>query len=301
MSSIFLHEFLGKSDFRILIYIGYFYNFILVYLSILIWLIVMNHFIKRMLQVWEDIRGQDRSSDGLQNINFDEIISSIFTAGPSYFFVIDFSTMGISHLSHGFEDIHGVRCSEIKKIGDILELNHPDDMEFISKAEAMALNFIIEKIGIEKFTRYKGSYNFRIKTSDGTYRLFNHQALALLVDENYRLIKSLNIHTNISHLTEKNNYKISLIGLAGEISYLNMDVIPTPVDEYQSYISDKIFTRRELEIIKLLAKGYSTRKISESLFISPLTVETHRKHILQKSGCENSIVLISRGITEGWI
>lgn len=261
----------------------------------------MKNVINQMHQVWNDVKVQDKSAAGLQKINFDEIISSIFTTGPFYFYVIDFSNMSVSHLSSGFEDIHGIKCSQIKNINDLLDLNHPDDMDFIFKAEAKAIDFIIKRIGLEKFTSYKGSYNFRIKTIDGTYRLFNHQALALLVDENYKLIKSLNIHTNISHLTEKNNYKFSLIGLAGEISYLNMDVFNSSVDELQSSISDKIFTKRELEIIKLLAKGYSTKKISETLFISPLTVETHRKNILQKSGCENSVVLISRGITEGWI
>jgi DNA-binding CsgD family transcriptional regulator len=261
----------------------------------------MNSVINQMHQVWKDVRVQAKSSARLQKINFDEIISSIFTTGPFYFYVIDFSNMSISHLSSGFEDIHGIKCSQIKNINDLLDLNHPDDMDFIFKAEAKAIDFIIKKIGLEKFTSYKGSYNFRIKTIDGSYRLFNHQALAILLDENYKLNKSLNIHTDISHLTEKNNYKFSLIGLAGEESYLNMDVFNTADDKYQTYISNKIFTKRELEIIKLLAKGYSTKKISETLFISPLTVETHRKHILQKSGCENSVVLISRGITEGWI
>ncbi len=261
----------------------------------------MKNVINQMHQVWKDVKVHEKFSAGLQEINFDEIISSIFTAGPFYFYVIEFSNMSISHLSPGFEDAHGVKSNQIKNINDLLVLNHPDDMVFISKAEAKALSFMIEKIGPEKLTKYKGSYNFRIKTRDGTYHLFNHQALALLVDENYKLIKSLNIHTNISHLTEKNNYKFSLIGLAGEISYLNMDVFNTPVDEFQSYISDKIFTKREIEIIKLLGKGYSTKKIAENLFISPLTVETHRKNILEKSGCKNSVVLISRGITEGWI
>jgi DNA-binding CsgD family transcriptional regulator len=45
-----------------------------------------------------------------------------------------------------------------------------------------------------------------------------------------------------------------------------------------------IFSYRELDIIQLLAKGLNTKQISDKLFISPFTVNTHRSNILQKSG-----------------
>jgi DNA-binding CsgD family transcriptional regulator len=45
-----------------------------------------------------------------------------------------------------------------------------------------------------------------------------------------------------------------------------------------------IFSDREFEIIHLLAKGLNTKQISDKLFLSPFTVNTHRSNILQKSG-----------------
>lgn len=41
-------------------------------------------------------------------------------------------------------------------------------------------------------------------------------------------------------------------------------------------------TAREKEILTLLAKGFSTAKISSELFLSPHTVHTHRKNIIKK-------------------
>lgn len=41
-------------------------------------------------------------------------------------------------------------------------------------------------------------------------------------------------------------------------------------------------TTREKEILTLLAKGFSTAKISSELFLSPHTVHTHRKNIIKK-------------------
>lgn len=41
-------------------------------------------------------------------------------------------------------------------------------------------------------------------------------------------------------------------------------------------------TSRETEILKLIANGHSTQVIADSLFLSPHTVQTHRKSIIKK-------------------
>jgi len=53
-------------------------------------------------------------------------------------------------------------------------------------------------------------------------------------------------------------------------------------------------TRREREIIDLLLQGNTGPQIAKSLFISPLTVETHRKNILQKYQVNNFQSLITK-------
>jgi DNA-binding NarL/FixJ family response regulator len=51
-------------------------------------------------------------------------------------------------------------------------------------------------------------------------------------------------------------------------------------------------TTRELEILKLICEEYTTADIAEKLFISPRTVDTHRKNILEKSGSKTIVGLI---------
>lgn len=53
-----------------------------------------------------------------------------------------------------------------------------------------------------------------------------------------------------------------------------------------------ILTDRELEIIKLIALEFSGKEISDQLFISVNTVETHRKNIMKKLDAKNSISLV---------
>ncbi|RLZ06493.1 LuxR C-terminal-related transcriptional regulator [Faecalibacter macacae] len=51
-------------------------------------------------------------------------------------------------------------------------------------------------------------------------------------------------------------------------------------------------TNRELEIIQLICEGCNSKEISDKLFISFNTVETHRKRIFQKLKIKNSISLM---------
>ena len=55
-------------------------------------------------------------------------------------------------------------------------------------------------------------------------------------------------------------------------------------------------TRRELEIIKLIAEEFSNLEISEKLFISVRTVETHRRNIMQKLHINSVISLVHYAI-----
>ena len=47
-------------------------------------------------------------------------------------------------------------------------------------------------------------------------------------------------------------------------------------------IEPTVLTTRETEILKLIAHGHSTQVIADTLFLSPHTVQTHRKSIIKK-------------------
>lgn len=51
-------------------------------------------------------------------------------------------------------------------------------------------------------------------------------------------------------------------------------------------------TKREKQILQLIADGKTTSNIAETLFLSPATVETHRHNMMQKFGVKNAIELL---------
>lgn len=62
---------------------------------------------------------------------------------------------------------------------------------------------------------------------------------------------------------------------------------------------DKIFTGRELDIVRLCAQGYSVKQISTELNISIRTVETHKNNIFKKMGFGSTIELVHYAFENG--
>ena len=56
---------------------------------------------------------------------------------------------------------------------------------------------------------------------------------------------------------------------------------------------------REREVLQLLAEGKSSRKIAERLHVSVTTVDTHRKHIMDKLGFRSIAELTKYAVREG--
>jgi len=84
---------------------------------------------------------------------------------------------------------------------------------------------------------------------------------------------------------------IMLIDFSGEEYFID-DRIGSHASQVEKCFKDNSefvsfsFTSREKEIISLLCKGYKTKEISETLFISPKTIEKHRSNIIKRTNSE---------------
>lgn len=67
--------------------------------------------------------------------------------------------------------------------------------------------------------------------------------------------------------------------------------------------SDRLpaLTKREKEILQLISEGLTNHQIAEKLFISPLTVDSHRKNLLTKLNANNTASLIKIAVQNGLV
>ena len=70
-------------------------------------------------------------------------------------------------------------------------------------------------------------------------------------------------------------------------------VIKKQLQESDSTIelNDNVLSNREIDVLKLLVRGYANKEIAEELFISAHTVVSHRKNISKKIGMKSSAAM----------
>ena len=75
----------------------------------------------------------------------------------------------------------------------------------------------------------------------------------------------------------------------------------TAPDEISSTTAGADLTARELEVLKLIAEGLTNGEISDKLFTSKRTIETHRQNIIAKTQAKNTAALIKLAVSRGLI
>jgi DNA-binding CsgD family transcriptional regulator len=231
-----------------------------------------------------------------EGINVEELMAPLFCPGPSYYYVVDFYDRQIRYMSSEIEKVLGLPY-QTTSFNDILAQIHPDDIAYVAQAETTVINYLYNVLGKQHITRYKVGYCFRFKMHDGSFQLFQHQAIALSVDERGGLSQSLNIHTNINHLTSVNNNKAFVAGINGERLFIELDVLQAAGPA----LPVPLFSKREIEIIRLMAKGLKSQEIANRLSLSLHTVKNHRKNVIRKAGVRTSAELVARCLREGFI
>lgn len=89
--------------------------------------------------------------------------------------------------------------------------------------------------------------------------------------------------------------------------YLTPAILSTLIGDYlrltenEEQGSDCPLSERELDVLKLLVKGCNAKQIAEQLSISKNTVDTYRRHILDKLGCNSMAELTRYAIREGYL
>jgi DNA-binding NarL/FixJ family response regulator len=97
----------------------------------------------------------------------------------------------------------------------------------------------------------------------------------------------------IDAVLEGKNYFCPEIAQTMVQDYLNMS------GSKDKKIQSDLLTRRELEVLQLLAEGQTARDAASKLHISVKTVETHRRNMMEKLELKNMSELIRYAIREG--
>lgn len=228
-------------------------------------------------------------------------MASLFTPGDFYFYIVNFYDLRMEYVYPNVERILGVKPAEFD-VKALLSCLPEAEVQAMQRKEAVASDFLFHHIEAAEIPNYKVLYCFKARVG-GQLKTIMHQATALSVSNSGRVEHVLGIHTDVSHMNQIDTSRLSLVAMKGGPSYYNLDVSQGRFDHRlqspppQPLIQE--LTQRELEVLKLLARGFEANDIARALHVSPETIRTHRKNMLRKSDCHNTAELVAQCMVAG--
>lgn len=193
-------------------------------------------------------------------------------SNDQFFYVADAINMEIIFTSKRSISMLGVEPEDVS-FYHFMEATHVADIQRLNvgrmKLIKMAQDIFIAGNGTALL-----STNFRIRDAGGGYPNILCQNYLFFNSIPWKTVYFIKIHTNIEWCKKiKHGYHY----------YIGEDMSFFRYPDKEMLQEGNVFTRREFEIIKLIAQGLSTEQIAEKLFLSVFTVNTHRGNILKKT------------------
>lgn len=120
------------------------------------------------------------------------------------------------------------------------------------------------------------SYDLQVRAKTGEFRWLNITVFALQGPENGS-VRIVHLFRNVTQTKDDERFFEQLLEIARR--YHNL---PADSESQGASVAASALTRREREVLSLLAQGLTTAEISQHLSISPYTARNHIQRILQK-------------------
>jgi DNA-binding CsgD family transcriptional regulator/PAS domain-containing protein len=213
----------------------------------------------------------------------------ILNSGPCVTWILDMRTLHFAYLSENVDHIFGYDHQSFEESGLAYfnQIVHPEDVD--------ATWHLVKEIweclmALPPYQRkqHKLNISYRIVKPDGTIVQILEQNSVLQLDDRGYVTHVMGVCSDISQL-EKPEDKIPAMVPGTKIPGTKKDAI---FKRSANPVSTGLLSKRELQIVKLIAAGYKSRDIAEKLFISFNTVNTHRQKIIGKTHTKNTGELI---------
>ncbi len=215
-----------------------------------------------------------------------------FAIGPFFWFISDNKNENkVYKVSNNVESLTPFTKEEwLSASGNFfIDIFHPQDREYLLKAFAFCENFLFDT---PETDRNNLTFNFygRILNKEKEYRQVMLTVPHQIINSYNEVEASLMIFYDLSHLMVSSKPLFSIMDCNnGEVQYFKH------ADQQMLQLQPELpqLTKREKEILTLIAKGYNTPEIAKMLFISYNTVENHKSNLRRKTNTKTAAELIA--------
>lgn len=216
---------------------------------------------------------------------------------PMVIAVLDYTKKKYIHISNSIKDLLGYSSSYIIDGGmDLVAsaIYHKHDLSiFTEKIFIQNLEFLKTQ-PVETHKDFVFSYNWRAKNKNGDYITFLQRQYLLQSAPDGSPLLMLNFSIDISDFYDNDKKIIHTIGYANDLAF-------PPLVKNIFFPDQKktILSKREIEILKWICNGYSSKQLADKMHLSIHTINNHRKHMLEKTNCKNSAELLHFALKYG--
>ncbi|KMQ59398.1 LuxR family transcriptional regulator [Chryseobacterium angstadtii] len=213
-----------------------------------------------------------------------------FAIGPYFWFINNSTIKKTERTSDNIEQFTPFKKEDW--IGSdtefFMDLFHPMDREYMMAAFVFSANLRLEFLRNGKTDMTFNHYGRMINRS-GEYRWILLQSPVQIVN-NYDIKASIVFIYDLSHFIIQNMPLLSVMDFAdNEVKYfrhIDQHLLKIDVDK-------PVITKREKDVLRLMAQGLNSPEIASKLFISYHTVENHKRNLRRKTNVKTSAELIA--------
>lgn len=209
--------------------------------------------------------------------------------GDHYRYVVNCREGRFERVDPAVEAVLGYR-PEAFDLPMLLSIADPDDLHWLPFKEQALMSFFLNHSDESARRDYTASYLIRLQTRAGAVRKILHQAVGIGWDAGGRPQYLSVCHTDIGFLQPVIDHRVLFFGRPGAPAYCILPIAPDQIHALSE--SHPRFSARELEILRCLSAGMSSKQIGERLNISKNTVDTYRRSMLRKAGSRNTAEMV---------
>ncbi len=227
---------------------------------------------------------------------FDEVSSVVF-------FVCEMDTNRIVYVSRSSKELNGYPCNQYIDGGlqFFASLIHPEDYPCVMENYVDLIKYFENTTGTGHRETCGLTNEFRIRHDQGHWIWVEVDLVILDLTPRNSIGK---VFGTVKNIEEKKKHAETLegtstISLQREKEALQEMKKPLNIN-LQTTPCGKI-TPRELEVLQLIAHGYSAKQIADKLCISIHTAINHRKNLIEKFSVKNTAELILKASKKYWL
>ncbi|WP_162055946.1 LuxR C-terminal-related transcriptional regulator [Pontibacter pamirensis] len=222
----------------------------------------------------------------IPNTEFEKVLNQSYC----FCFSIDFSKMRYIYLSEGTKRVLGYDRDEWFKKGldFAFQILLPSDRETLKQIHEELFRQYYS-FPVEARKKLSFTFDFNVRAANGSTVRLNHYTTFVKIDPSGNPLVDFSICTDITPVKSTGP---SLLTIKKEDELVGMF-------SFEGEGKEAILSKREKEVLKLLSDGLTSERIGEKLFITTATVSTHRKNMLQKTGCKNTVELVKFAKSKG--